>query len=155
MFVHLTKYHFINALSNCMVLINWVFSGYKQESVNIGVTMNHITCSCGHELWVSLGRLLTLKSQEVFFWSCRIIRWHENLFLEQGSDMLVALMRHPTLKSASCSLKDIPERKFTGSEESGSGRSRRSKCVYIFQREYATVDPALVDVCYSLFLQGI
>lgn len=64
----------------------------------------------------------------------------------QGSDMLVALMEHPTLKSASCSLKDIPERKFTGSEESGSGRSRRSKCVYIFQREYATVDPALVDL---------
>ncbi|THF99266.1 hypothetical protein TEA_017103 [Camellia sinensis var. sinensis] len=71
---------------------------------------------------------------------------YENLFYEQESDMLFALMEHPILVSASSSLKAIPEWKFTISEESGSERSRQSKCVYIFQGEYATVDPALVDV---------
>ena len=66
--------------------------------------------------------------------------------------MLLALMEHPYLVSASSSCKAIPERKFRISEESGSERLRQSKCVYIFQREYATVDPAVVDVCsYSLF----
>ncbi|CAL5382186.1 unnamed protein product [Camellia sinensis] len=64
----------------------------------------------------------------------------------QESDMLFALMEHPILVSASSSLKAIPEWKFTISEESGSERSRQSKCVYIFQGEYATVDPALVDL---------
>ncbi|XP_058225181.1 protein N-terminal asparagine amidohydrolase [Rhododendron vialii] len=64
----------------------------------------------------------------------------------QGSDMLFALMEHPILRSASSSFNDIPERNLTISEESGSGRSRRSKCVYVSQREYATVDPALVDL---------
>ncbi|KAF5952987.1 hypothetical protein HYC85_010931 [Camellia sinensis] len=64
----------------------------------------------------------------------------------QESDMLFALMEHPILVSASSSLKAIPEWKFTISEESGSQRSRQSKCVYIFQGEYATVDPALVDL---------
>ncbi|XP_057513957.1 protein N-terminal asparagine amidohydrolase isoform X2 [Actinidia eriantha] len=66
--------------------------------------------------------------------------------LSQGSDMLLALMEHPFLVSASSSCKAIPERKFRISEESGSERLRQSKCVYIFQREYATVDPAAVDL---------
>ncbi|XAR63400.1 hypothetical protein NMG60_11023315 [Bertholletia excelsa] len=66
--------------------------------------------------------------------------------LSQGSDILLALIGHPILVSASNSLKAIPERKLAIPEDSGSDRSRHSKCVYIFQREYATVDPALVDV---------
>lgn len=57
----------------------------------------------------------------------------------QGSDLLDALMEHPTLISAADSFRDIPERKV--SEEFGPLRT-----VYIFQREYATVDPALVDL---------
>uniref|UniRef100_A0A5B7BI45 Protein N-terminal asparagine amidohydrolase n=1 Tax=Davidia involucrata TaxID=16924 RepID=A0A5B7BI45_DAVIN len=61
----------------------------------------------------------------------------------QGSDTLAVLMEHPILVSASSSFKDIPERKFS---ETGSERSTQSKCVYIFQREYATVDPVLVDL---------
>ncbi|KAA8520295.1 hypothetical protein F0562_014551 [Nyssa sinensis] len=64
----------------------------------------------------------------------------------QGSESLVALMEHPFLVSASSSFKDIPERKFSVSEESGSERSTQSRCVYIFQREYATVDPTRVDL---------
>ncbi|KAF3449986.1 hypothetical protein FNV43_RR06065 [Rhamnella rubrinervis] len=54
-------------------------------------------------------------------------------------------MEHPTLLSASNSFKANPERKFSVPEESVPGRSAKSKWVYLFQREFATVDPALVD----------
>ena len=61
----------------------------------------------------------------------------------------MALWEHPVLVSSSHSFKAIPERKFSVSEQAGSEGSSQSKCVYVFQREYATVDPELVDV--SLF----
>ncbi|TKY49522.1 N-terminal asparagine amidohydrolase [Spatholobus suberectus] len=60
----------------------------------------------------------------------------------QGKDILLALLENPILVSASSSLKANPERKFSVSDESSPGRP---KWVYIFQKEYATVDPALVD----------
>ncbi|CAI9769677.1 unnamed protein product [Fraxinus pennsylvanica] len=63
----------------------------------------------------------------------------------QGTHMLISLMEHPILVSASSSFKFLPERKFSVSEPSGSEASRNSKWVYIFQREFATVDPALID----------
>jgi len=53
-------------------------------------------------------------------------------------DILSALLENPILVSASTSFKANPEKKFSFSE--------RSKWVYLFQREYATVDPAFVDV---------
>lgn len=62
----------------------------------------------------------------------------------QDSDALVVLMEHPILVSASDSFNAISKRKFSVSEESNLEKST-SKCVYVFQREYATVDPALVD----------
>ncbi|KAL5549694.1 hypothetical protein UlMin_004925 [Ulmus minor] len=61
------------------------------------------------------------------------------------SDKLVALMEHPMLVAASNSFKAIPERKFSVPEDSDPGRMPTSKWVYLFQREYATVDPNLVD----------
>lgn len=62
-------------------------------------------------------------------------------------------MEHPSLVSASKAFKAIPERKFSLAEESGTERPEKSKWVYLFQREYATVDPAPVDVCvFSSFL---
>ncbi|XP_071936288.1 protein N-terminal asparagine amidohydrolase-like isoform X1 [Coffea arabica] len=64
----------------------------------------------------------------------------------EGSKILLALMEHPTLVSASCSFKSTPERKFSASEDSGLQRGTGCKWVYVFQREYATVDPALVDL---------
>ena len=67
----------------------------------------------------------------------------------QGKDILLALLENPILVSASNSFKANPERKFSVSEES---TLERSKWVYIFQREYATVDPGLVDVCNFLTL---
>jgi protein N-terminal asparagine amidohydrolase len=73
---------------------------------------------------------------------------------EQGSNALAALMKHSTLVSVSNSLKAIPERKFSVNEESSQERSKKSKWVYVFQREYATVDPALVDVCLFLNFLG-
>lgn len=73
---------------------------------------------------------------------------------EQGRNALVALMEHSTLVSVSNSLKAIPERKFSVNEESSLERSQKSKWVYVFQREYATVDPALVDVCLFLNFLG-
>lgn len=60
----------------------------------------------------------------------------------QGSHILLTMMEHPVLESASNSLKAISERKFTIPEGSNSN----NKCVYVCQREYATVDPALVDL---------
>lgn len=62
---------------------------------------------------------------------------------EQGLDTLLALLENPFLVPAANSFKAIPERKFSVSEESGPDRS---KWVYVFQREYVTVDPAFVDV---------
>ncbi|XP_016652684.1 PREDICTED: protein N-terminal asparagine amidohydrolase-like isoform X2 [Prunus mume] len=64
----------------------------------------------------------------------------------QGRDILAALMEHPALVSASNLFKAIPERRFSVPEESGPEKTPPSKWVYLFQREYATVDPALVDV---------
>ncbi|KAI3444946.1 hypothetical protein Pfo_001611 [Paulownia fortunei] len=64
----------------------------------------------------------------------------------QGMDTLIALMDHPVLVSASNSFKSMAEKKFSVSENSSSVRSKISKWVYIFQREFATVDPALVDL---------
>ncbi|CAB4298461.1 unnamed protein product [Prunus armeniaca] len=63
----------------------------------------------------------------------------------QGRDILAALMEHPALVSASNLFKAIPERRFSVPEESGPEKTPPSKWVYLFQREYATVDPALVD----------
>ena len=71
----------------------------------------------------------------------------KNSAYEQGSNTLVALMEDPILASASNSFKAIPERKFSINEESGMERSTKNKWVYVFQSEYATVDPAFVDVC--------
>ncbi|KAF8403904.1 hypothetical protein HHK36_012010 [Tetracentron sinense] len=64
----------------------------------------------------------------------------------QESVNLDALLEHPVLVYASNSFKAIPERKFSVSEDSGLERSTRIKHVYVFQREYATVDPALVEL---------
>ncbi|XP_050284316.1 protein N-terminal asparagine amidohydrolase isoform X10 [Quercus robur] len=58
---------------------------------------------------------------------------------------LVALMEDPILVSAANSFKAIPERKFSVYEESGMDRLTKNKWVYLFQREYGTVDPAFVD----------
>jgi len=58
-------------------------------------------------------------------------------------DILFALLENPILVSASTSLKANPEKKFSVSEESNP---ERSKWLYLFQREYATVDPAFVHV---------
>lgn len=57
--------------------------------------------------------------------------------------------------SSSHTFRDIPERNFTSSEESASERSPQPKFVYVFQREYATVDPAVVGVCATPFLPFI
>ncbi|KAL6493894.1 hypothetical protein OROGR_031803 [Orobanche gracilis] len=63
----------------------------------------------------------------------------------QGTDTLIALMEHPLLVSASNLLKSMSEKNLSLSEVSGSGHSEVGKLVYVFQREFATVDPALVD----------
>lgn len=68
--------------------------------------------------------------------------------------MVTALLEHPDLVSASRSFCDITERKFSVPEEPGSQSSVQAKCVYVFQREYAIADPALVEV-YLLFSSWI
>lgn len=55
----------------------------------------------------------------------------------QGSELLASLLQNPTLISASDRLKSTPERKVSGPEF--------VKLVYVFQKEYATVDPSLVQ----------
>ncbi|KAL4383260.1 hypothetical protein GQ457_15G026980 [Hibiscus cannabinus] len=62
------------------------------------------------------------------------------------SDLLVELLEHPSLVSATLSFKSIKERKVSA-ESVGSklpASSNNPKYVYLFQREYATVDPKLV-----------
>ncbi|KAF5752689.1 protein N-terminal asparagine amidohydrolase isoform X1 [Tripterygium wilfordii] len=54
-----------------------------------------------------------------------------------GRDTLLALMEHPTLVSVAHAFKSTRETKFSASAQ--------KKWVYVFQREYATVDPARVD----------
>ncbi|KAK1306203.1 hypothetical protein QJS10_CPA10g00087 [Acorus calamus] len=58
----------------------------------------------------------------------------------QGDGDLVALLEEPSLMSASESFKAKPERKITAVD------SARTNCVYIFQREYATVNPGWVKM---------
>ncbi|TYG56095.1 hypothetical protein ES288_D08G036200v1 [Gossypium darwinii] len=63
----------------------------------------------------------------------------------QPSDLLVALMEHQVLVSATHSFKSIQERKVSASMDSKLiTSSNSSRYVYLFQREYATVDPSLV-----------
>ncbi|KAF9587659.1 hypothetical protein IFM89_004491 [Coptis chinensis] len=67
----------------------------------------------------------------------------------QGSDkdLVIALLQHPTLVSSSNAIKSLPERKVLFSQEyDGVERSTHRKLVYVFQREYATVDPELVEL---------
>ncbi|KAK9909979.1 hypothetical protein M0R45_033957 [Rubus argutus] len=61
----------------------------------------------------------------------------------QGWDTLEALLDHPVLVSASNTFKAIPQRNFSVPQQADSAPHRR--WVYLFQREYATVDPAYVD----------
>nr|XP_017224077.1 PREDICTED: protein N-terminal asparagine amidohydrolase [Daucus carota subsp. sativus] len=63
----------------------------------------------------------------------------------QDDDALAVLMKHPLLVSVSHSFRAISERKFSASDESNMERST-SKAVYVFQREFATVDPSCVDL---------
>ncbi|XP_021281374.1 protein N-terminal asparagine amidohydrolase isoform X5 [Herrania umbratica] len=63
----------------------------------------------------------------------------------QPMNLLMALMEHPILVSASHSFKSIQERRVSASMDSDlTMSSNNPKYVYLFQREYATVDPALV-----------
>ncbi|XVF79578.1 hypothetical protein PTKIN_Ptkin15bG0000400 [Pterospermum kingtungense] len=63
----------------------------------------------------------------------------------QPSDLLEELMEHPFLVSATHSFKSIQERRVSTSMDSDLTTSlNKPKYVYLFQREYATVDPALV-----------
>ncbi|KAI3867987.1 hypothetical protein MKX03_035203 [Papaver bracteatum] len=64
----------------------------------------------------------------------------------QGTEDLIALLEHPFLVSASNKLKAIPVMKVSVMEWSRGKRSTPAKHVYVFQREYATVDPALVEL---------
>ncbi|KAF2602384.1 hypothetical protein F2Q70_00024593 [Brassica cretica] len=57
----------------------------------------------------------------------------------QGSSLLLDVMTHPVIISASESFKNLEEQRVTES------CSRKDRYVYIFQREYAVVNPALVD----------
>ncbi|KAL2940455.1 Protein N-terminal asparagine amidohydrolase [Bienertia sinuspersici] len=60
----------------------------------------------------------------------------------EGSCDLSALMENPAVVSAALSFKVIPEKKFSTPDASSD---EKGKHVYVFQREYATVDPTLVD----------
>ncbi|KAI3982316.1 hypothetical protein MKX01_037849 [Papaver californicum] len=64
----------------------------------------------------------------------------------KGSEDLNALLEHPFLVSASNTLKAIPEMKVSVMEGLRAVSSTPAKHVYVFQSEYATVDPALVEL---------
>ncbi|XP_020580465.1 protein N-terminal asparagine amidohydrolase, partial [Phalaenopsis equestris] len=58
----------------------------------------------------------------------------------KGNEILPFLLEHPMLIAASNRLKETPEKMVSFSEESPP-----AKYVYVFQREYATVDPSVVE----------
>ncbi|ANM62040.1 Protein N-terminal asparagine amidohydrolase [Arabidopsis thaliana x Arabidopsis arenosa] len=62
----------------------------------------------------------------------------------QGSSLLVDVMSHPVITLASDSFKNLEE-KNVSFDESDSESSTKDRYVYIFQREFAVVNPALVD----------
>lgn len=64
----------------------------------------------------------------------------------QGNKNLVALLEHPSLVAAVDLFKAIPEEKFSVPKQSNFQNPSLAKHVYVFQREYATVDPAFVEV---------
>ncbi|KAG7570435.1 Protein N-terminal asparagine amidohydrolase [Arabidopsis thaliana x Arabidopsis arenosa] len=62
----------------------------------------------------------------------------------QGSSLLLDVMSHPVITLASDSFKNLEE-KNVSFDESDSESSTKDRYVYIFQREFAVVNPALVD----------
>ncbi|KAG9456675.1 hypothetical protein H6P81_001183 [Aristolochia fimbriata] len=61
-----------------------------------------------------------------------------------GNDIVVSLLEHPFLVASSNSFKATPVKKVSHSERADEAKSAYAKHVYVFQREYATVDPKLV-----------
>ena len=57
-----------------------------------------------------------------------------------GMELVAALAAHPGLRDAADRLKAAPETRIS------AGREGAPRHVYVFQREYATVDPARVEV---------
>ncbi|KAK9156613.1 hypothetical protein Scep_003187 [Stephania cephalantha] len=65
----------------------------------------------------------------------------------QGRErLLVSLLEHPVLVSASDSFKALPQKKISLSDKWDSNGSTQFKYVYVFQREYAIVDPTRVKM---------
>ena len=56
-----------------------------------------------------------------------------------GRELVAALMGNPGLRAASERLRTAPERRISSGPE-------EPRHVYVFQKEYATVDPARVEV---------
>ncbi|CAH9096845.1 unnamed protein product [Cuscuta europaea] len=71
---------------------------------------------------------------------------HRDSSSPEGIDILNFLVRHPALRAASSSYKALPERTFSLCDKSDFLVTRETKWVYINQKEYATVDPYMVDV---------
>ncbi|KAL9255866.1 N-terminal asparagine amidohydrolase-like protein [Drosera capensis] len=71
---------------------------------------------------------------------------HTNDSPRQGREILDALLENPDLVSASRSFRDTPEKVFGVGESSVGGGVGRRNHVYLFQREFATVDPRLIDL---------
>ncbi|CAI9269852.1 unnamed protein product [Lactuca saligna] len=94
---------------------------------------------------VSPSRVITKERFNTKCFRVRIMIFVNGVrFLSDSSPVegVIALLEHPDLVSASRTFCAIPEKKFSVSEESGS----QAKCVYVFQREYATADPSLVEL---------
>ncbi|XP_010506366.1 PREDICTED: protein N-terminal asparagine amidohydrolase [Camelina sativa] len=62
----------------------------------------------------------------------------------QGSSLLLDVMSHPAIISASESFNNLEERNVSFGERD-SESSTKDRYVYVFQSEFATVNPALVD----------
>ncbi|CAE6049169.1 unnamed protein product [Arabidopsis arenosa] len=61
-----------------------------------------------------------------------------------GSRLLLDVMSHPVIMSASDSFKNLEELNVSFGERD-SESSTKDRYVYVFQREFAVVNPALVD----------
>lgn len=63
----------------------------------------------------------------------------------QENENLTALLEHPSLVAAANLFKAVPAIKYSIPEECMPEKSSIARHVYVFQREYAIVDPAMVE----------
>ncbi|CAN1169779.1 Protein N-terminal asparagine amidohydrolase, partial [Linum perenne] len=121
----------------------------KQQQKEIPSHGNWICCSSSRSLFFTVkeaefnsAHRRRTENRIMIFVDDNEIPFPASSSRQEMDALLLELTRHPTVVAASNAFKSLPERKFSTEADPGLLNCRS---VYLFQREYATVDPALVD----------